>query len=124
VRRVVTGLTADGRSTIIMDGPSPQVSQGADPEGGSTVLWVTRESPALNTGSEEAAPAGVRNPVPPADRGGSILRIVDFLPASRVTPGPARAMSGVHHTEERSARYAGISKTDTNTNPIVLLCQV
>jgi hypothetical protein len=120
VRRVVTGLTPDGRSTIIMDGPSPQVSQGADPEGGSTVLWVTRESPAKNTGSEDAAPAGVRNPVPPADKGGSILRIVDFLPASRVAPGPARAMAGVHHTEERSARYAGFHMTDTIDYAIVL----
>jgi len=91
VRRVVTGLTPDGRSTIIMDGPAPQVSQGADPEGGSTVLWVTRSSPAKNDGSEDAAPAGVRNSVPPSDPGGSILRIVDFLPASalrRRLPAP------------------------------------
>ena len=120
VRRVVTGLTADGKSTIIMDGPAPQVTQGADPEGGSTVLWVTRSSPASNTGSEDAAPAGVRNSVPPADVGGTILRIVDFLPASRVTPAPARTMSGVHHTDDRSARYPGFHMTDTIDYALVL----
>ena len=120
VRRVVTGLTPEGRSTIVMDGPAPQVSQGADPEGGSTVLWVTRSAPASNAGNEEAAPAGVRNPVPPADKGGSIFRIVDFLPSSRVTPAPASALSGVHHTDDRSARHPGFHMTDTIDYALVL----
>ncbi len=120
VRRVVTGVTDAGRSTIVMDGPAPQVSQGADPEGGSTVLWVTSGSPASNVGKDDAAPGGVRNPVPPRDRGGTILRIVDFLPSSRVTPSPASALSGVHHTEDRSAKHPGFHMTDTVDYAIVL----
>src|SRR5918912_4535586 len=102
IRRVVTGHTPDGRSTIISDGPAPQVSQGADPEGGSTVLWVTDRAPASNAGSADAAPAGVRNPVPPPWRGGTMLRIVDFAPSSRGTAAPAAALPGVHHDAERS----------------------
>lgn len=120
VRRVVTGVTQQGTSTIIMDGPAPQVSQGADPEGGSTVLWVTSSAPASNTGVEDAAPGGERNPVPPPRPGGTILRIVDFLPSSRVTPAPARALAGVHHTEDRSAKHPGFHMTDTVDYAIVL----
>jgi quercetin dioxygenase-like cupin family protein len=120
VRRVVTGVTPQGKSTIVMDGPAPQVSQGADPEGGSTVLWVTSSAPASNAGDADAAPAGVRNPVPPKDRGGTILRIVDFLPSSRVTPAPATALAGVHHTEDRSAKHPGFHMTDTVDYALVL----
>ena len=120
VRRVVTGVNDAGKSTIIMDAAAPQVSQGADPEGGSTVLWVTSSAPASNAGNDDAAPAGVRNPVPPKDRGGTILRIVDFLPSSRVTPSPATALAGVHHTEDRSAKHPGFHMTDTVDYAIVL----
>jgi hypothetical protein len=119
VRRVVTGHTPDGRATIVMDGPAPQVSQGADPEGGSTVLWVTDAAPASNAGNEEAAPAGVRLPVPPASRGGTVFRIVDFLPAGRPM-APARELSGVHHTEDRSRRHPGFHQTDTVDYALVL----
>ena len=120
VRRVVTGVTEQGKSTILMDCPAPQVSQGADPEGGSTVLWVTNSAPASNAGNEDAAPAGVRNQVPPKDRGGTILRIVDFLPSSRVSPSPATALAGVHHTADRSAKHPGFHMTDTVDYAIVL----
>ena len=44
VRRVVTGHTPDGRATIVMDGPAPQVSQGADPEGGLRSLSSQQRS--------------------------------------------------------------------------------
>jgi quercetin dioxygenase-like cupin family protein len=119
IRRVVTGHTPEGRSTIVMDEPAPQVSAGADPEGGSTVLWVTDRAPAWNAGNADAAPAGVRNPVPPPSPGGTILRVVDFLPSSRAT-SPATALSGVHHTPERSKRHPGFHQTHTVDYAIVL----
>jgi hypothetical protein len=119
VRRVVTGHTPDGQATIVMDGPAPQVSQGADPEGGSTVLWVTNGSPASNAGNDEAAPGGVRLPVPPASPGGSVFRIVDFVPASRGV-APMSAVSGVHHTDERTRRHPGFHQTDTVDYALVL----
>src|SRR6266851_3110752 len=106
VRRVVTGHTPDGKATIVFDGPAPQVNQGADPEGGSTVLWVTDRAPASNAGNQDAAPAGIQNPVSPPWPGGSIFRIVDFVPRGRAT-GPATALRGVHDTEERTRRHPG-----------------
>jgi quercetin dioxygenase-like cupin family protein len=119
VRRVVTGHTPDGQATIIMDGPAPQVNQGADPDGGSTVLWVTDRSPASNAGGADAAPAGLRLPVPPPSPGGTVFRIVDFLPSSRSSPS-ATALSGVHHTPERTQRHPGFHQTDTVDYALVL----
>jgi hypothetical protein len=119
IRRVVTGHTLDGKSTILLDEPAPQVNAGADPEGGSTVLWVTDRAPASNAGIADAAPAGVRNPVPPPWRGGTILRVVDFLPAVRGVAAGA-ALAGVHHSEERSAHHPGFHMTDTVDYAIVL----
>jgi quercetin dioxygenase-like cupin family protein len=120
IRRVVTGHTPDGRSTIITDEPAPQVSPGAAPDVGSTVLWVTDSAPARNAGNADAAPAGVRNPVPPPSPGGTILRIVDFAPASRATGAPASALAGVHHTADRSAKHPGFHQTDTVDYAVVL----
>src|SRR5436853_1241688 len=101
IRRVVTGHTPEGRSTIIMDEPAPQVNPGATPDTGSTVLWVTDRAPASFGGNEDAAPADVRNPVPPPWRGGTIFRVVDLAPASRVAPTPGSALAGVQHSVER-----------------------
>jgi quercetin dioxygenase-like cupin family protein len=119
IRRVVTGLTPEGKATIIMDGPAPQVTPGADPDAGSTVLWVTNRAPASNAGNDDAAPAGTGNPVPPPWRGGTILRIVDFAPGTR-PQRPASALQGVHHTPERSERHPGFHMTDTVDYAIVL----
>jgi quercetin dioxygenase-like cupin family protein len=120
IRRVVTGHTPEGRSTIVMDEPAPQVNPGAFPDTGSTVLWVTDRSPASNGGNDDAAPAGVRNPVPPPWRGGTILRVVDFAPNSRGAPAPATSLAGAHSTPERMARNPGFHQTDTVDYAIVL----
>jgi hypothetical protein len=119
IRRIVTGHTPEGRSTIITDEPAPQVTPGAHPDGGSTVLWVTDRSPASNAGSADAAPAGLRNPIPPPWRGGSILRVVDFVPRSRAVHS-LTAASGVHLSPERTARYPGFHQTDTVDYAVVL----
>ena len=119
VRRIVTGHTPEGHSSIISDEPAPQVNPGATPDAGSTVLWTTQSAPASNAGNGDAAPAGVRNPVPPPWRGGTILRMVDFVPAARAVPS-ATTLQGVHHTRERSARHAGFHQTDTVDYAVVL----
>ena len=119
IRRVVTGHTPEGKSTIILDEPAPQVTPGVQPDAGSTVLWVTDRVPASNADNDDAAPAGVRQPVPPPWRGGTIFRVVDFLPASRAST-PAAALQGVHHTPERTARHPGFHQTDTVDYAMVL----
>lgn len=77
-RRVITGHRADGTAIIVADGPAPnaKVRQAA---GGlvSTLLWVTRETPADISGSDDRADCDIGVAPPP---NGSILRIVDFPP--------------------------------------------
>jgi mannose-6-phosphate isomerase-like protein (cupin superfamily) len=76
VRRIVTGHRADGRSTVLIDAPAPNVKQRAAGNG-STLLWVTAESPAdvSRTGDRAAREIGV-----PPPRRGSIFRVAEFPP--------------------------------------------
>jgi mannose-6-phosphate isomerase-like protein (cupin superfamily) len=48
-RRVVTGLNAEGKSCVIIDGPIP------DHGGVAQVVWRTAAVPADNSGAEDAA---------------------------------------------------------------------
>lgn len=46
IRRVVTGHRADGRSTVLIDTPAPNVKQ-RQAGNASTLLWVTEEPPEI-----------------------------------------------------------------------------
>jgi mannose-6-phosphate isomerase-like protein (cupin superfamily) len=48
-RRVVTGLDAEGRSCVIIDGPIP------DYGGPANLVWRTAAAPADNSGNDDAA---------------------------------------------------------------------
>jgi mannose-6-phosphate isomerase-like protein (cupin superfamily) len=76
VRRIITGHRADGRSTVLVDGPAPNVKQ-REAGNASTLLWVTEESPASLSGSTDRAARDVAVPPPPL---GSIFRIAEFPP--------------------------------------------
>ena len=81
-RRVVTGHDENGRSIIVSDGPAPHLTEPPGLPGmRASVLWVTDCSPASTEGSEDAAPAHLRDAMgpPPA---GTLLRIADFPPES------------------------------------------
>ena len=75
-RRIVTGHHADGRSTVLIDGPAPNVKQ-RRAGNASTLLWVTDEWPAnvARPGDRAAREIGV----PPPARG-TIFRIAEFPP--------------------------------------------
>ena len=76
VRRIVTGHHADGRSTVLKDGPAPNVKQ-RQAGNASTLLWVTDESPADVSGGSDRAAREIG--VPPPTRG-SIFRLAEFPP--------------------------------------------
>lgn len=78
IRRVVTGHRADGRSTVIADGPALNVKQ-RQAGNASTLLWVTEESPAAISGDADRAARDIGVPPPPY---GSIFRIAEFPPHS------------------------------------------
>jgi mannose-6-phosphate isomerase-like protein (cupin superfamily) len=76
VRRIVTGHRADGRSTVLIDAPAPNVKQ-RQAGNASTLLWVTEEAPALICGTEDRAAREIGVPPP---RRGSVFRIAEFPP--------------------------------------------
>src|SRR5581483_3438471 len=76
VRRIITGHRHDGRSTIVMDGPAPNVKQ-RQAGNSSTLLWVTDETPAQASGRADRAARDIG--VPPPARG-SIFRLAEFPP--------------------------------------------
>jgi hypothetical protein len=76
-RRVVTGHV-NGKAVVIADGLAPNVKVRAAAGGiVSTLLWVTRETPADISAATDRADCEIGVAPPP---GGSILRIVDFPP--------------------------------------------
>ena len=116
MRRVVTGHNAEGKSCILMDGPSPHVLEVDGMPGLALInLWVSDGAPASNAGSADAA----ARPVvlePPA--GGTVFRVVDFPPDTSMTGKVDRGKSfeamGAGHAMDRSdARHPGMHKTST-----------
>jgi quercetin dioxygenase-like cupin family protein len=81
-RRVVTGHTQDGQSTVLFDSILPLL--GGEDEAGkesrqgatSRVFWTTEALPVDNNGTADAA----RQDVPTALADGSVLRIVQYAP--------------------------------------------
>jgi len=75
VRRIVTGHRPDGRSTVLMDHAAANVKQ-RHAGNGSTLLWVTDETPAQPSTADRAA----REIGVPPPRRGTIFRIAEFPP--------------------------------------------
>src|SRR5579862_2730469 len=95
VRRIVTGLNAQGKSTIVSDSQLPlaNVAPGERIRAG---LWITESSPASSTAPDLVAD-GVTKSIPPTTRGGTIFRITDVPPDANNPHGAAAlAASGVH----------------------------
>jgi hypothetical protein len=77
-------------------------------------LWVTESAPASNEGVRDPVPDGVIFRIPPAHRGGTVLRIVEFIPDSVQRADPKElARRGVKTTPDRSAKDPGFHATDT-----------
>ena len=76
VRRLVTGHRADGQSTVLLDGAAPNVKQ-RQAGNASTLLWVSDETPARVSGSEDRAAREIGVPPP---RRGTIFRLAEFPP--------------------------------------------
>jgi hypothetical protein len=123
MRRVVTGHNAQGRSVLVMDGPSPHVLELAGMPGlALTNLWVTDGAPADNSGQADGAARPVVLEPPPS---GTIFRVVDFPPDRDVMGKMDRAKAfsamGAHGAMDPSAsRHPGMHKTHTVDYALVL----
>lgn len=115
IRRIVTGVDEAGSAIVVSDGPTPRVIDETASVGVLwTSIWITDETPALLDGNVDPAFRKVGIPPPP---GGSIFRIVEFVPKSTVKhddaaflehfgtgPGGATGQGTQHRT--RSIDYA------------------
>jgi Cupin domain len=122
VRRVVTGHDEDGKSTILMDGPAPNVKEMESMPGlVLTDLWETGAAPAQNQGSEDAAARPVRLEPP---KNGTLLRIVELPPdtAWRQGADPLSAFEsiGAGHAKDATSADPMMHRTSTVDYIVVL----
>jgi mannose-6-phosphate isomerase-like protein (cupin superfamily) len=75
VRRVVTGHDAEGRATIVSDGPTPKPTS-SRPGQQAVVVWATDAVPADNSGNADTA----GQPVATALKNGTVLRVIEYQP--------------------------------------------
>ena len=109
VRRIVTAVNAAGRSYILSDTslPAAPVAPGEPVRAG---LWVTESAPASNEGVRDPVPDGVIFRIPPVHRGGTVLRVVEFVPDSVQRADPRElARRGAKTTPDRSAKDPGFA---------------
>lgn len=121
VRRIVTGHNEAGRSVFIADGPAPDSYPAlATPAMQIYLLWRTTTSPASFDGNEEMCPEGLRIPTAPEQRGGTVFRIADIPPDTKLGATPDMARHGVNVTAEGRKRHPMFHQTDTVDYAIVL----
>jgi mannose-6-phosphate isomerase-like protein (cupin superfamily) len=122
VRRVLTGLDAEGRSTIIADGIAPNMKEMPSFPGlALTDLWETASAPADNDGHADAAARPIHLEPP---KNGTIFRIVEFPPDStRPQSSDGRAgfkAIGAAHAQDRRSSDPMMHKTSTIDYIVVL----
>ena len=133
VRRVVTGLDAEGRSEFVEDGPAPVRMNPTRPGLRSMPVWATGQLPVAVDDPDRSAQ--VRGIMPPA--GGSILKIIDLPPEPadeaerrRELAETGQRISQAGTEPERGVRrhpagpHPGMHETDTIDYAIVLAGEV
>jgi mannose-6-phosphate isomerase-like protein (cupin superfamily) len=124
IRRVVTGHDAAGKSTFIIDAPSPHVFSRTKGSAIVHELWETTRTPADNRGNADAIARGHRLPPP---NNGSVFRVIEYPPDSERLAAIARehalADDGSGRdaaTDRNNPRHPGFHKTSTIDYAIVL----
>jgi mannose-6-phosphate isomerase-like protein (cupin superfamily) len=110
IRRIVTGVDARGNAVIVHDGPALHTVERPAMSVESTLVWVTDETPVdlSKRGDPADREIGV---APPA--GGSILRVVDFL------PDPNRKLDNAGFLAEMGLAHGASSATPAARHPFM-----
>lgn len=128
VRRVVTGLDAEGRSRVLSDGPSPHVMEG--PTAAITEIWANAESPAAYDFKGDRAIFPMKHdPLP----NGTICRVLEMKPGVEIpadTPAEnllalarvafSNMQSDFEPTLETVKRHPSFHKTDSLDYLVIL----
>src|SRR5471032_3118010 len=87
IRRVVTGVNADGKAVVIQDGLAPKTNSRPAISVEGAMIWITDETPANLSKYNDPTLRDEIGVAPAA--GGSIIRVVDFLPQPDETDNTA-----------------------------------
>lgn len=119
-RRVIAGHDAAGKAVIVADGPAPNTKVRQVTGLTSTLVWVTDETPADISASNDPTLRETGVAPPP---GGSILRIVDFPPEPKSGPAIDNAAMkkemGLDHSG-KPARHPYMHRTKSIDYALVL----
>jgi hypothetical protein len=111
IRRIVTGIDADGKSYIVEDGESPaQKTVEARPGYRITNLWRTTRGEKLDSADSITEQAGVSPPPK-----GTVLRVLDFPPDPADSAAHAEAMAATFGQMFPDADHKG--GKDTSLHP-------
>ncbi len=106
VRRVVTGHDANGKATVLSDGPAPFVHiNPRNAEDSSTDIWRTGDMPATIVAEHEEPTLGPRRQMP--TKNGTVIRINRFAPET----GAVRNMS----VEQARAAFTALGNEPAST---------
>jgi hypothetical protein len=112
IRRVVTGLDASRRATVVSDGPAPRSHDLVEVPGMSTsMLWATAPGEPIRLDGADPTP-GVRRQLP--EPGGTCFLIIRFPPDS-VFADPS--FDAAAATAERRIAFPGVSELLEPDNP-------
>jgi mannose-6-phosphate isomerase-like protein (cupin superfamily) len=105
IRRVVTGVDADGRSKVVSDGPPTRAHDFVHMPGyTNAMVWATEEPPAVPTdGSDPTGAVKTQFPTP----GGTRLIMIELPPSGRHTPDDADPGALLAEMEEHTPGLAG-----------------
>lgn len=128
LRRIVTGHTAGGKSTIIEDGPPRDLRTMPERPGYQVAnLWVTTDTPAeINQRDIADQHKGVAPP-----KSGSVIRIIDIPPEPKDPEELKRTMAAIFAAHFNDAhmdrsdqgeakKHPGMHRTDTVDYAILL----
>ncbi len=125
IRRVVSGLDASGRSSVIFDGDAPSHFEVPGVPGQAvSFLWKTDDAPASNEGSTDAVDVPMQFPPNPR---GTCFFVFEYPPLSafdHATPAERlRALQGGHSDDEANdatKKHPGMHRTDTLDYVVVI----
>lgn len=118
VRRIVTGVDAEGKSYIVSDGPTPNQFIADFAPLYAQVPWQAGENAAPG---DEPAPSGMDVPTFSPKPGDSVFRIVDFPPDEQYDTDALHLLLDQHGIRDKKApRHFWFHKSPTLDYAIVL----
>jgi hypothetical protein len=110
IRRIVTGVDGRGNAVVVHDGPALRTVSRPAMSVESTLVWVTDETPVDLSKHDDPADRDI-GVAPPT--GGSILRVVDFL------PDPNRRLDNAGFLQEMGLAHAASSAGPAARHPFM-----